>query len=307
MSLQNDYFSKDNLRYKEDKNICCDSPKISDVEGFHTCLNCGFIHERVLDFSPKRMYTKEDVIKNKTNERVYLPIGPRTVIRGNRDCRGSLLNAKNKHMFRRLSKIQRSLTNSYERNLWIALPNLQRLQKLLKLPNHVAEDSLRIYTRTVKKHLTMGRSIENLLAASIYAALKIHAIPLTLDELADATQIPQEKIIKNYKLIHFQILPTMNLKVKHLTAIDYIDKFIDQLKLSMKVRNDAIKIITGAKKNGFNPGGKDPKGIISAAIYLSSKINTEPRTQKEITDITNVTQVTLRGRVKELNKYTALN
>ncbi len=281
---------------------CCDSPKIAQEEGFYVCLNCGFVYSRVLDDSPRRAFTQEEIQKRKSTERVYSPIGPRTIIRGSRDARGTLLSPKYKSKFNRLAKIHRSLTTSYERNLWIALPNLQRLQKRLGIPETVAEDALRIYTQTVKKKLTMGRSIDTLLSASIFCALRVHGIPRTVEEITSIAQIPKKKVIKSYRLILYEVLPNLNLKVQHFTPDRYVDKFIDELKLSMQCRNIAVKLIEKAKEK-FNFAGKDPKGIAAAAIYIASKICNENRTQKEISNLAKVTEVTLRMRVKDLQRF----
>jgi len=288
------------------KSPCCDSPKITQEDGFYVCMNCGIVFSRIIDDSPRRAFTAEEIEKRKTNERVYSPIGPRTIIRGNRDARGTLLSPKYKSKFNRLSKIHRSLTTSFERNLWIALPNLQRLQKKLCIPDQVADDALRIYTQTVKKKLTMGRSIDTLLSASIFCALRIHGIPRTLEEITSAAQITKKKVIKSYRLIFMEILPKLNLKVQHFTSDRYVDKFNDELKLSMKCRNIAVKLIKNARENGFNSAGKDPKGIAAASIYIASKICNENKTQKEISDLANITEVTLRMRVKDLQSFNSI-
>ncbi|MFX1256975.1 MAG: transcription initiation factor IIB family protein [Promethearchaeota archaeon] len=300
MPSDNPYLNEDEFT---EKDRCCDSPKISEEDGFYVCLNCGCVSSRIFDSSPRRAFTAEEIQKRKSNERVYSPIGPRTIIRGSRDARGILLSPKFKSKFNRLAKIHRSLTTSYERNLWIALPNLQRLQKRLGIPDAVAEDALRIYTQTVKKKLTMGRSIDTLLSASIFCSLRIHGIPRTIEEITKVAQIPKKKVIKSYRLILYEILPLLNLKVKHFSPVRYVDKFNDELQLSMQCRNVAVKLIHSAKKNGFNTAGKDPKGIAAAAIYLGCKICNENRTQKEISRLAQVTEVTLRMRVKDLMKY----
>jgi transcription initiation factor TFIIB len=297
------HFHNSDEFFEESEEPCCDSPKISEEDGFYVCLNCGYVASRILDDSPRRAFTAEEIQKRKSNERVYSPIGPRTIIRGSRDARGTLLSPKFKSKFNRLAKIHRSLTTSYERNLWIALPNLQRLQKRLGIPDTVAEDALRIYTQTVKKKLTMGRSIDTLLSASIFCALRIHGIPRTIEEITKVAQIPKKKVIKSYRLILMEILPHLHLKVQHFTPDRYVDKFNDELKLSMQCRNIAVKLIQSAKDHGFNTAGKDPKGIAAAAIYLGSKICNENRTQKEISKLAKVTEVTLRMRVKDLQKY----
>ncbi|MHA1755590.1 MAG: transcription initiation factor IIB, partial [Promethearchaeota archaeon] len=60
------------------------------------------------------------------------------------------------------------------------------------------------------------------------------------------------------------------------------------------------------QEHGFNTAGKDPKGIAAAAIYIGSKMCNESRTQKEISTLAKVTEVTLRMRVKDLMKYVNL-
>ncbi|MBN1214367.1 MAG: transcription initiation factor IIB [Candidatus Lokiarchaeota archaeon] len=296
--IENDQF------FEEDTpETCCDSPKVSEEDGFYVCLNCGLVISRIFDDSPRRAFTQEEIQKRKSNERVYSPIGPRTIIKGSRDARGSLLSPKYKSQFNRLAKIHRSLTTSFERNLWIALPNLQRLQKRLSVPDTVAEDALRIYTQTVKKKLTMGRSIDTLLSASIFCALRVHGIPRTIEEITKVAQIPKKKVVKSYRLILMEVLPKLNLKVQYFSSDRYVDKFNDELKLSMNCRNIAVKLIQKAKENGFNSAGKDPKGIAAAALYIGSKICNENRTQKEISQLAKVTEVTLRMRVKDLQKF----
>ena len=131
------------------------------------------------------------------------------------DAKGTLLSPKSKPKFKRLAKIHRSLTTKYERNLWIALPNLQRLQKRLGIPDAVAEDALRIYTQIVKKKLTMGRSIDTLLSASIFTSLRVHGIPRTAEEISRVAQIPIKKVIESYRLILMEVLPKLGMKVQY--------------------------------------------------------------------------------------------
>ena len=283
---------------------CCDEPLIKEEEGFFVCQNCGMVHdERVLDSSPRRAFTQDEIARRKSAEPVYSPIGPRTVIQGHTDAKGTLLAPKDKVKYRRLAKIHRSLTTSYERNLWIALPNLDRLQERLNLPQAVAEDALRIYTNAVKKKLTMGRSIDTLLAASIFTSLRIHGIPRTIEEILKVTELPKKNVIKSYRLILQKILPEMNLKVTHFGPLRYIDKFVGDLKLSMETRNKAIQLLKRARANGMPIEGKDPKGLAAAALYITSKQTGENKTQNEIAKLSHVTEVTLRMRAKDLRYY----
>ena len=283
--------------------FCCSNPIISKSEGFLVCQNCGVVHDQIYAANPRRAFTAEEIRNRKTNEPVYSPIGPRTTIRGYKDSKGRLLSAQFKSKFSRLGKIHRSLTSSYERNLWIALPNFQREQKKIGLPDIAIKDAIRIYKEAVKEKLTMGRSIDILMAASIFVAMKIHGIPRVVEELLKAIEVSKKKVVKAYRLLLLEILPKMNIQVLHLGPVRYIDKFGQDLGLPMKTRQDAVKILRKARRNGLLIEGKDPKGLAAGAIYIAAHLHKIPRTQKEVAHLSHITEVTLRVRCRDLKKY----
>ena len=53
--------------------------------------------------------------------------------------------------------------------------------------------------------------------------------------------------------------------------------------------------------------GKDPRGIAAAALYLACKIRDERCTQKDIAEAAGITEVTLRNRLKDLEKVIDAN
>lgn len=293
-------------RISKVEDMCCNAQHFVEEQGYVTCQNCGTVFERILDLNPRRAFTQEEVSKRKNTEPVYSPFGPRTVIRGNADAKGTVLSMKDQSKFQRLSKIHRSLTSSYERNLWMALPNFQRMQERLGLPEAVTEEALRIYTHAVKEKLTMGRSIDTLLAASIYVSLKIHGNPRTIEEILKISETPKKALVKTYRLILMKILPKLNIRVAHLGPTRFVDKFIEELKMPMEIRHLAVELINTGKKNGMLIEGKDPKGLAAAAIYISARKKNFPRTQIEIAKLSRVTEVTLRMRAKDLMKYNKL-
>jgi transcription initiation factor TFIIB len=273
------------------------------VDGFTVCQSCGIVYDKIYDDSPQRTFNAEDIKKKRICEPVYSPFGPRTTIRGNRDSKGRLLSAEFKTKFSRLGKIHRSLTSSYERNLWIALPKFHRIEEQLGIPEPALKDAIRIYKEAVKERLTMGRSIKQLIAGSIYVSMKLHEIPRVVEEIQKAVNVEKKKVIKVYRILLFNILPKLNLKVTHLSPSQYIDKFGQDLDLPMKVRQDALKILQKARKNGLLIEGKDPNGVAAAGIYISANLHKIPRTQRDIAKIAHVTEVTLRVRSRDLKKY----
>lgn len=293
-------------RFADEK--CCEYQVLEKKNGFLVCTNCGTVNNTmILDDSPRRAFTSEEISDRKSNEPVYSPIGPRTLIKGLTDSKGSLMNAKNKTIFNRLAKIHRSLTNSFERNLWIAIPNLQRLQSSLNISNEIKEDALRYYSLAVKKKLTLGRTIDILLAAAIFTSIRVHNLPKTLEEICELADLPKKRVVKAYRLIILHVLPDLNVKVNHFGPKDYITKFCNELNVSLQVRNYSLSLLRKAHNSNLNFEGKDPKGLAAAAIYLACKKFNEVRTQFDISRVAHVTEVTLRMRSQDLKKFMLFN
>jgi transcription initiation factor TFIIB len=67
------------------------------------------------------------------------------------------------------------------------------------------------------------------------------------------------------------------------------------------VQAGAINIIHKAEALEMTHG-KSPCGVAAASIYIASQISDQPRTQREIAEVSNVTEVTIRNRYKQLAK-----
>ncbi len=291
----------DFVSIKEKEETCCAIPNIISSNGYNVCTNCGTTQSKVISYRPMRQIFLEKDINPNNTEPVRSPIGPRTIIKGNLDGKGNFLSPKALIYYKRLSKMNRGLVNGLERNLWIAIPKLNQIKTQLNLPNYITEDAFKIYISAAKKKLTLGRTIDGILSVSIYFALKFYGIPIILEDLLSAFQISKKKFVYCYKAIVNNVLPNLNFRITNFTPQDFINKFYDELDLSINCRNSAIKVIEQSKKKGLNISGKDPKGIAAASLYISSKKNDEFRTQKQICKIASVSEITLRMRLKEIS------
>ncbi|MEM1556231.1 MAG: hypothetical protein QXY57_02425, partial [Candidatus Bathyarchaeia archaeon] len=92
------------------------------------------------------------------------------------------------------------------------------------------------------------------------------------------------------------------LSLPPLKANNYISKFSNQLALQGKVEEIANRILWVASELRLT-SGKGPMGIAAAASYIASVLLGEKRTQREIAEVANVTEVTIRNRYKELTEY----
>ena len=251
----------------------------------------------------ERAFTIQEVNKKKRTEKKWRDIGPRTFIGKERaDSKGNLLNAEGKTLYNRLDKIQSSLIDSLERNKWEAKPKLELLSSKLNIPAFIKETAWRIYIEAAKKKLTMGRSIIGFVAASLYAAIRIHELPRLLDEVSDSELVPRKTVHQALGLLIKTILPKLGLKYKPITSTQLVYRFGNDLQLPMSVQSEAAKIVEKVSKNGLNIIGKDPRGLSAAAIYIAARSSDTRKTQAEISEVAKITEVTLRSRAKDIRE-----
>jgi len=207
----------------------------------------------------------------------------------------SISDKKERNKFFRLRKWQYRISTAIERNLKLALSELKRVSSYLKLPESVEEEAARIYTQAVQRGLVRGRSIESVVAASIYLACRIHRIPRRLDEIVTEAKTNRKQISQAVRLILFQVKVDVPLP----SANDLIPRLSADLALKGRTVKRATEIIRTARKERVTIG-KDPGGIAGAALYIASILEEDRRTQREIAEVSRVTEVTIRNRYKEL-------
>ncbi|MCA9459064.1 MAG: hypothetical protein KC550_00785 [Nanoarchaeota archaeon] len=205
------------------------------------------------------------------------------------------LDKKQRYKLQRLKRWQKRLSTVMEKNLKIALGELRRLSSYLNLPTSIEEEAGKIYTEAVQKNLVRGRSIESVVAGVVYAACRRQNIPRTLDEIAEASGIDKKEIGRSYRYV------TRELKIKILPSnpVDYISRFASVLGYSAETQSRGIEILSQALSLELT-SGRGPIGIAAAALYIAGLLEGERRTQRDISEVSGVTEVTIRNRYKEI-------
>ena len=289
----------DQEKLSEDK--CCQSPCIDIRGGNEVCLNCGMVLDRHLAEDERRAYNNEEKEKRKQTEPRWSNFGSRTIIPKEKiDYNGRSFNVEKKALFSRLSKIQNSLISSTERNFFEAKPRMKQLVSKLSIPKYIHETAWKIYAVAAKKKLTMGRSIDGFISASLYAAIRVHEFPKILEEISDGAMISRKLVVHSLGLILRYVLPELNLNYKPINPEQLIFKFSNELGLPLEIQKNALKLFSNSAKTEISQIGKDPKGLAASAIYLAAKKTKDRKTQTEIAEIAKITEVTLRTRIKEI-------
>ena len=176
-----------------------------------------------------------------------------------------------------------------------AQAEIDRLSSLLSIPEETRESSAEIYQKAWEKDLIHGRSIEKILAASMYMACRKDNVPRTLDEIENVTKVGKKDIIKTCKLL----AKRLDMRLTPASPLEYVSRFCAKLNLEKDVEDRARAIINEALRRDIT-SGRGPTGIAASAIYIAAILCDDRKTQKDVAEATGVTEVTLRVRYKEL-------
>ncbi|MFX1304684.1 MAG: hypothetical protein ACFE9X_15125, partial [Promethearchaeota archaeon] len=163
-----------------------------------------------------------------------------------------------------------------------------------------SETAWRIYIEVAKKKLTMGRSIDGFIAASLYAAIRIHEFPKLLDDVSEASMIPNRTLFRSLGIIVKEILPNLGLNYHPISVEKLIFLFGNKLRLPEDIKINALNLFNETFKKDLVLIGKDPKGLAAAMIYFVAKNTKFKKTQVEVAQAAQVTEVTIRSRLKDL-------
>ncbi|MFB0558368.1 MAG: transcription initiation factor IIB family protein [Candidatus Bathyarchaeia archaeon] len=288
---------------------CGSSSFIVDTEvGEEFCGECGLVVlDNIVNRGPEwRAFTKaEDTVRSRVGTGTTLTLydkGMFTVFRWDRDAKGNRLDFETINRMNRLKSYDNrsKLSDTWARNLSIAMAELERLSSKLHIPQYVKEHAALMYRQALKHDLIRGRSIDAFVAASIHAACRLHKVPRSMKNVSKASTREHSEISRSYRLL----LRELELKM----PIDDPMKFVSGIASKLKIRQDterrAVEILRLAReRNGLS--GKDPRGVAAAALYKACVENQDRRIQKEVAEAAGTTEVTLRNRLRGLEKTLA--
>jgi len=277
-----------------------------DNSGEIVCKTCGIVLSEGSEASgPEwRSFANDGVDKSRTGAGTSITMhdmGLSTVISAiNKDATGKPLSSAMKQSFDRIRTwdSRSQAHTSVDKNLRQALSEMDKLKDKLSLTDAVIEKAAYIYRKAIDKKLVKGRSIQGLVAACVYAACRDTETPRTLDNVADGINIRRKDVARCYRLVFREL----DLKVPVADPINGIPRIASIAGLGEKTKRKAVEILRKAKKIGV-VAGKDPTGLAAAALYLACITEGGNKTQKQISEASGVTEVTIRNRCAGLKIF----
>lgn len=283
----------------------CDGQLVTDEEhGETVCINCSLVvAEDEIDRGPEwRAYEPGE---KEQKSRVGAPTtrmlhdnGLSTVIDWqSKDAYGNSLSSRQRTKMQRLRTWdERYRTrDAKERNLRQALNEIERMGSALGLPADVRETASVIYRRALTEDLLPGRSIEGVATGALHAAARQAGMPRSIDEASAVSRVDEMEFVRAYRYL----VRELSLAIQPANPASYVGRFASNLGVSPEAEQRARDLLESAKGHEVM-SGKNPVGLAAAAIYAASTLTNEQVTQSEVSEVTDISEVTIRNRYKDI-------
>jgi len=283
----------------------CGGNLASDAEhGETVCEDCGLVVEEG-EIDPGPEWRAFDAAEKDEKSRVGAPTTNMMHDKGlstnigwqDKDAYGNSLSSRQREKMQRLRTWNERFRtrDSKERNLKQALGEIDRMASALGLPENVRETASVIYRRALDEDLLPGRSIEGVATSALYAAARQAGTPRSLDEIAAVSRVAKDEIARTYRYV----VRELSLEIQPADPESYVPRFVSDLGLPEEVERRARQLLNTAKEQGVH-SGKSPVGLAAAAVYAASLLANEKVTQSEVSEVANISEVTIRNRYHEL-------
>lgn len=291
----------------ETEQVCpeCSGQLLNDEEHGETiCAECGLVvDDEEIDHGPE--WRAFDSAERDKKKRTGAPTTNLMHDKGlssqigwqNKDAYGNSLSSRKRQQMQRLRTWDERFRtrDSKERNLKQALGEIERMGSALGVPEDVRETASVIYRRALSEDLLPGRSIEGVSTAALYAGIRQMGLPRSVEEVGAVSRVDEMEFKRAYRYINQEL----NLEIGPPDPQQYVSRFASDLDVSDETERRARDLLRTAKEQAAH-SGKNPVGLAAAALYAAGILTNKKLTQDEVSEVADVSNVTIRNRYHEL-------
>ena len=261
------------------------------------CHECGLVvEETAIDRGPEwRSFADDDtdpercgapLTRSRHDRGLTTEIGHSTRLKGRKRRRIARMRRQHKRA---------QIGSKRERNQVYGFTEIRRIMGRLELPESLQERACVLFESSQEADLLQGRSIEGFAAAAVYAVCRTACVARTIDEVvADATATERE-LTAAYDAMNRELgLPT-----GPIDPAEYLARFASKLDVPTALERRARDLAGEATESGL-AAGRDPSGVAAACLYTATREAGYDLTQRELSDVADVSAVTIRSSYQEL-------
>lgn len=282
----------------DDLLVCenCSSKRILTDEGVHICLDCNTIQGRMIDMCAEWRYYGAEDHREDDPTRCGMPFNELLPQSSLGSMIGSRRNESREVRRIRMNQMWNSMPY-WERTLYKVFDELIQNTSLHNIPSKVLNDAKVLYKKASEKKISRGDNKEGLIASCIYYACHMNNVPRSTKEVASMFHIDPNVLTKGNA--RFQIL--VNLNVKSATAEDFITRFGSKLNMNYDHIMECKKLAEVLEQNDYC-NDSSPTSLAAGVIYFFGTAKNLGISKKDVSTITNVSEVTILKCFKRLQK-----
>ncbi|MCU4744465.1 transcription initiation factor IIB family protein [Natronoglomus mannanivorans] len=276
------------------------SGSVRTATGETICEECGLVLEDTqLDRGPD--WNRYD---EQTEKRTGAPLTPTRHDRGlsteigrYQDGNGNSLSSRKRRQLNRLRREQSRARwqSRANRNLGYGLGEVRRLSSSLGFSESLRDQACVLFRRAHSESLCIGRSLEAVAAASVYAACRCTGLGRSRTEIAARARCDLGRLTNAYNTMNCEL----ELPARPISVADQIPKLATELEVPERVRRRALEFAQAAADAGITVGRR-PSGVAAGCLYLAAEQCGLCLSQREIATVAGVSPTTLRCRRDEL-------
>lgn len=130
-------------------------------------------------------------------------------------------------------------------------------------------------------------------AASVYLGAKQTGYPVFPDEVSAAAEVDRTELLRIRRALDSKF----SLDIPPSDPVVYIQRFCDELELPENAETESAKVFESYKEENGVSGS--PCSLAAGAIYAASTVSDFEVTQSALSDLADVSEVTIRSRYHE--------
>jgi len=272
-----------------------------DKGGIIVCTICGTIvsDDLIAQNYEKRTFKSDSGNSKEESHRVG---GPDDGLLGDIGL-GTIIGEGGKKLFK---VHDNSGLKSNARALIAAFDRTSVLAERLHLPKSIVRRSNELYKRVQESKEFRGSKTKSLVTACLFISCRQASVPRTIKEICEMAGVRTQEVGRCFKKIKkLKLYKKGKRNVGPVSgAVQLIDRFCSKLKVPTLVKA-AKHAVSVASKRGYVEG-KAPATLAGGVLFMICNVTTDEvnhRNLKEISSVTHMAPLTIRGAYKLLYPY----
>lgn len=208
----------------------------------------------------------------------------------------------------RIEKYQKWNSMPYkERSLYMVFTDIDRRCRDNDIPDIISKTAKSLYTLVAETKISRGNNRKGIIASCVFNACKECHNPRSSNEISKIFEIDSKTMTKGMKK-YTEIMRLNKKNISRITNIKSIsiDDFIDRFSYKLHLSNDNIidiKYIVDKCKLLKIDKDNTPPAMASGCIFLYTKIKSLNINKKDISNITQISEVTINKCYKKISEH----